>query len=54
MRLQACKASNADFVQQTIDAAESAYKENFEDKAAAFAKSSKGSLLGDLASMVSN
>ncbi|XP_063694168.1 uncharacterized protein LOC134825901 [Bolinopsis microptera] len=49
--MEACKAANADFVQDTIDAAESAYKENFEDKVAAFAKSSKGSLLGDLASM---
>ncbi|XP_063694169.1 uncharacterized protein LOC134825902 [Bolinopsis microptera] len=49
--MEACEAENVDFVQDTIDAAEIAYKDRFEDKVAKFAKASKGSLLGDLASM---
>jgi hypothetical protein len=40
-------------VQETIDAAEKAYKDNFEAEVASFAGANQGSLLGDLINMVS-
>merc|ERR1712176_943140 len=49
--MEDCLANNANFVQDTIDAAETAYKENFEAQVAEWANSNSGSLLGDLASM---
>merc|ERR1739848_52332 len=49
--IQTCMSENANFVQDTIDAAEAAYKKNFEAEVRAFADSNSGSLLGDLASM---
>ena len=45
---------NPNFVDETIEAAEAAYKEDFEAQVKDFADSNKGSLLGDLASMVSS
>ena len=44
---------NANFVQDTIDTAEAIYKKDFEAEVKAFAAKNSGSLLGDLASMVS-
>ena len=52
--LQGCMADNENFVADTIAAAEAAYKKNFAAEVKAFAKSNRGSLLGDLASMVSS
>jgi len=49
--MEDCMARNANFVQDTIDAAETAYKENFEAQVAEWANSKGDSLLGDLASM---
>ena len=51
--LQGCMADNENFVADTIAAAEAAYKKDFAAEVKAFAKSNRGSLLGDLASMVS-
>ena len=51
--LQSCLDKNPNFVQETIDAAETAYKDNFEAQIAAFARENQGSLLGDLINMVS-
>ena len=51
--LQTCMAENANFVQQTIEAAEALYKKDYEAQVMAFAGDKSGSLLGDLASMVS-
>ena len=45
---------NENFVDETIEAAETAYKKNFEAQVKDFADSNRGSLLGDLASMVSS
>jgi hypothetical protein len=49
--MQKCLNNNANFVQDTINAAEVAYKENFESQVAAFARENQGSLLGDLINM---
>ena len=51
--LQTCMTENANFVQDTIDTAEAIYKKDFEAEVKAFAAKNSGSLLGDLASMVS-
>ena len=51
--LQKCMTENENFVQQTIEAAEALYRKDFEAEVAAFAAKNSGSLLGDLASMVS-
>ena len=45
---------NENFLNETIDAAEKAYKDNYEADVIAFAAGNKGSLLGDLASIVSS
>ena len=45
---------NENFLNETIDAAEQAYVDNFEDDVTAYAAGNKGSLLGDLASIVSS
>jgi len=49
--MQTCLEENEDFVEDTIDAAERAYRENFEDRVAEFARTNKGSLLGDVVTM---
>lgn len=49
--IKACAAKNPNFLDQTIAAAETAYKKNFESQAKAFAAGNQGSLLGDIASM---
>jgi hypothetical protein len=49
--IQTCLDNNENFVQETIDAAEKAYKDNFEAEVASFAGANQGSLLGDLINM---
>jgi len=49
--IQTCVNENENFLNETIDAAEQAYIDNFEDDVTAFAAGNKGSLLGDLASI---
>ena len=51
--LQTCMNENDNFVQQTIEAAEALYKKDYEAQVRAFADEKSGSILGDLASMVS-
>ena len=41
------------FLNETVEAAEQAYRDNLEDDVTAYAAGNKGSLLGDLASIVS-
>ena len=52
--LQNCVNENENFLNETIDAAEKAYKDNYEADVIAYAAGNKGSLLGDLASIVSS
>ena len=52
--MQTCMKENENFVNETIEAAEMAYKKKFEAQVKDFADSNRGSLLGDLASMVSS
>jgi len=49
--MQDCLDRNPNFVNDTVRAAERAYKENFEDVVAQFAEENRGSLLGDVVSM---
>jgi len=49
--IQTCVDENENFLNETIDAAEKAYKDNYEADVIAYAAGNKGSLLGDLASI---
>ena len=51
--LQVCINTNENFIDETIAAAETAYRENLETRVGEFAKRNKGSILGDLVNMVS-
>ena len=51
--LQVCFDRNENFLDETIAAAETAYRENLETRVGEFAKGNKGSILGDLVNMVS-
>jgi len=49
--MQTCMDRNPNFINDTIRAAETAYRNNFEDTMAEFARTNKGSLLGDVVNM---
>lgn len=49
--MQVCINTNENFIDETIAAAETAYRENLETRVGEFAKRNKGSILGDLVNM---